>query len=192
MKFSLSTCLAVLLSFSGCTSPDKPTSSRRIIDRSPGHEETPAWVRGKKRTTEGDRVVFLGHLSMDAKANATNCTHSAGTEAKGRLASLMISSVLDEAGIAGDERSTLSNRMTAVLSKTRIVGAEIDQEFYELVEIDDGELPARKLECFAQVSIPKKVFDDLLDKSIAEITDKQMRQKLEVTQEKMREEEQKK
>lgn len=157
---------ASTFSLVGCTTVPKPTSSRKIIDWTPGVSEPPAWVSGKNRTKEGDKVAFKGFLQMEGDNNGANCSQAAGVAAKGRLVSEFVALVLDESGIAGDNRATVTNRLTATLSQTRLAGVEVADEFYQLVEIDDGRQAKRQLECFARVTIPEKTYDLLMRQAI--------------------------
>lgn len=164
--------IAIMALASSCvTTSEKPVATRRVIDRSPGSDGVPAWAKGPNKFTAADnRVGFKGFLQMDAESRGDACTHAAGTEAKGRIAALIASSVMDESGISGDDKQLVSNRLTAVISKQKIANVEISDEYWNLVEVNDGDKATRRMECWAQVTIPKNVLDKLLDVAMAEVT----------------------
>jgi hypothetical protein len=159
------------MTLSGCvTGSDKAVATRKIIERSPNIEQTPEWVKGpNKFAAAEDKVGFKGYLTMDADSHGDACTHAAGIDAKGKIASMISSSVLEESGISGDDKNIVLNRLTAVLSKQKLVHVEVADDYWQVVEIDDGEKATRKMECWAQVLISKKVLDTLLDRSLASI-----------------------
>lgn len=166
------TCTFITLILSGCvTNSDATVTKTKVIDRTPGVDATPEWTRGKKKFSAPDqRIGFVGFLQMEPDSNPGNCVHAAGTEGKGRIAALIAATVMDEAGITGDEKNVAINRMTAILSRTKIANVEIGDEYWAVVEKDDGDNPpVRHLECYSQITIPAKVLKTLLDHSMAEI-----------------------
>ncbi|HEY9662508.1 MAG TPA: hypothetical protein V6C65_28970 [Allocoleopsis sp.] len=155
----------------GCASdPQQSTAGRRVIDQSPGMQGLPAWATKGNRfqDTEG-KVAFKGMLTMEPDARGDACTHAAGTDAKGRIAALVSSSILDQAGISGDERTTVSNRLTVALAKQKFSGVEIADEYWALIEFDDGMNKNRRLECFAKVTIDKRSLDNAIAKAMREV-----------------------
>lgn len=186
-------CLCTILALGACVTGG-PTAKRRIIDQTAGVEETPKWVSGKNKfDAEDKRIGFKGYLTMESDSRPDACTHAAAMDAKGRISSLIASSIMDESGISGDEKTIGYNRLVAVLSKQKLPGLEIADEFWSLVEIDDGDNATRRLECWAKVTIEKKVFDKAMEKSLAELSEDKAvtkhRQRLEDAQEKMQEDE---
>lgn len=189
--------IALSLAITGCvTGGDTPTASRKVIDRTPGVDDAPSWIKSSNRfSVDDDQVGFKGFLTMEADSRPDACTHAAGTEAKGRIASLIASTITDESGIAGDDKSLVANRLTAALGKQKIPGIEIRDEYWNLVEIDDGGKATRRLECWAKVTVHKKVLDKALDLAMAELFQdgrlKKHEKRLEDVQEKMRSDESK-
>ena len=195
IQISLSLMLVAAIT-SGCvTSSDTPTATRKVIDRSPGLEEPPAWIKaGNKFTTGEGRVAYRGFLTMEPDSRPEACTHAAGTEGKGRIAAMIASSIVDESGISGDDKTLVYNRLTAVLAKQKLPGIEVADEYWNLVESDDGDNPpVRRLECWAKVTIKKTVLDSALNKAMHEFSEDasvaKHAQRLEQTEEKLRKEE---
>lgn len=172
---------------------NKSTATRRIIDQSPGYEGLPSWAKqGNKFSAEDNRIGFKGFIQMESDSKTDACTLAAGTAAKGRISSIIASSIMDESGIAGDDKTTVFNRLTNVLSQQKIVGIEIADEYWSIVEIDDGLRVTRKMECWAKVTIEKQVFENAMKRALTELGDDPKVSKhvkrLEETQEKMRNE----
>ena len=171
---SLATFICIMaVTASGCVTKSESTSSvKRVIDRTPGVDASPDWTKGgsKKFQAPGDRVGFKGFLTMDADSRPDACTHAAGVEAKGRLATMIASSILDSSGISGDDKTLVYNRLTASIAKQRLAGVETGEEYWQLIEVDDGEKKTRRLECWATVTISSKVLERVLNLAIAEIT----------------------
>jgi hypothetical protein len=160
MKVLLASSLLILAANSCATGSDKASATRRIIDRSPGVEKTPEWTaKSNKFAAEDNRIGFKGYVSMEDGSRGDACSHAAGVTAKGNIASLISSNIVDESGVSQDEKSIVSSRLTAVLGKVKFSGIEIADEYWQLVEIDDGEKPTRRMECWAKVTIEKKSFD---------------------------------
>src|SRR4051812_5587396 len=81
-------CAAILL-LAGCVTGNVASTST-VLERSRGYgDESPSWIsRTRKVNIDGDKVGFVGHLTMPADDSTLDrCGEMAALDAKGKLAS---------------------------------------------------------------------------------------------------------
>ena len=150
---------------------EKSVAKRRIIDQTPGAEGLPAWIKKPNGYLEDGKVVYKAIVEMDADSRSDACTQAAALSGKGKIANTIATSVVDESGLAGDDKTLVFERLTTSLAKQKLIGIEIVEEYWDLVEIDDGinPVPIRKMECWAKVTIDKKRRDDAMNRALIEL-----------------------
>jgi hypothetical protein len=171
--YRFGTISALLSCLVGCVSdPQRPAAGRVVIDQTPGASGLPAWTeKGNKFQDTDGRIAFKGFLTMDSDARPDACTHAAGIDAKGRIASMISTSVLETSGISTDEKNIVYSRLVAALANQKFSGLEIADEYWNLIEINDGMSQTRKLECWAKVTIAKTVLDKAMARALREVGD---------------------
>lgn len=172
MSTKLTTYMIFLTASSLVACATTPAMNRRVIDQSPGITGTPSWVTGSNKfKAEEGRVGFKGTLSMEHDARGEACTQAAANDAKGKIAQMISSSVIDESGFSGDQKSVVAQRLVASLSKQKFVGVETTDEFWQIVEIsgsEDGK-PTRRMDCWARITIPQDLLDSALKRALADL-----------------------
>ena len=163
---------AAALMVGGCVSgPTQPEfKASKVIERMPGHDETPKFATKSSVTEEGGDVIYSHIMTFSGNTRVEVCTGAASENAKTLILryieeAITTSGQLNETGGSGDDPAVES--LSAYLAQNKIHGVKTVDEYWEKFETSD-EVGARvlKLRCAAKVAINKALLAKQLRQAI--------------------------